>query len=341
MVWQPDPVILSEEQARIIKLDITMKNIIIKMKKLGLKLGMMKALGYEAEFTCAFRERKAGKELMCGGKDEFLAYEDLKEYWYADPLIYQYGNREYVFMEAFERKTGLGRIAAAKVGESGWEKPQIIIEEEFHLSFPVIFEYKNVLYMIPETSTAGRVILYQCREFPFKWEKKAELLHGRKLVDIVPVSFEENAVTFLGSECEEGSLRVRFQAFTLYFDEEITAAEWEAYNASQEYTFRNRNGGFMVRDQLVLQKSTPAVYGYSILFGRPDGAVPRDVSITEEIRPADIKLHKSKIKHIIGTHTYSLTENYELIDVQYMRFNKMKWINRYRERRKYGKTTTD
>lgn len=318
-----------------------MKNIIVKMKRLGLKLGVMKALGYEAEFTCAFRERKVGKELICGGKGEFFAYEDLVDYWYADPLIYQYRNEEYVFMEAFERKTGLGRIAVTKIGKDGWEKPKVIIKEEFHLSFPVIFEFRNVLYMIPETSTAHSIILYQCREFPFKWEKKTEILHGRKLVDIVPVSFDENAVTFLGSECEKDSLRVRFQAFTLHFKEKITAVEWESYNALQEYNFMNRNGGVMVKDYLVLQKSTPSVYGHSILFGRPDEMVPNEVSIAEEIKPEEIKLYKNKIKHIIGTHTYSLTGNYEVIDVQYMRFNKTKWINRYRERRMHGKRTTD
>lgn len=318
-----------------------MKNIITKMKKLGWKLGIMKAIGYEAEFTCAFRERKSGQELINDGQGVFYAYEDLEDYWYADPLIYQYEDKEYVFMEAYERETGLGRIAIAKVGKEGWGRPQVIIEEDFHLSFPMIFEYKNTLYMIPETSTAHKVILYRCSEFPLKWEKEAELLHGRKLVDIVPVKFEENEVTFLGSECEEGSLRVRFQAFTVCFNSEYSVTEWKDYNTSQNYNYVNRNGGIRINNHLILQKSTPAIYGYSILFGKPDKILPKDVNIVKEVKPADIKLHNDKIRHIIGTHTYSCTKNYELIDVQYMRFNKMKWINRYRERRKHEKTTID
>lgn len=310
-----------------------MNKIITKIKKLGLKLSVMKALGYEAEFTCAFRERKAGQEMINGGQGVFIPYEDLKDYWYADPLIYRYNHNEYVFMEAFERVTGLGRIAIAGIDENGWKTPQVIIKEDFHLSFPVIFEHDNILYMIPETSTAKKVILYQCKEFPSKWEKRAELLQGKKIVDIVPIKFDEKAVTFLGSECEEGSLRVRFQMFTIHFEDGYTATEWKDFNLAQEYNFINRNGGVMVNEHLVLQKSTPAVYGYSLLFGKPEEMPPKEIRIVKEVKTSDIELRKGKIKHIIGTHTYSLTKNYELIDIQYMRFNKRKWINRYRERR--------
>lgn len=305
-----------------------MENLIRKMKRLGLKLGIMKGIGYEAEFTCAFRKKE--------DKEGFIAYEELEDYWYADPLIFQYKNEEYVFMEAFERSTGLGRIAVSQVGEEGWKPPEIILKENFHLSFPMIFEHRGILYMIPETSTADKVILYECKEFPMKWEKRAEFFQGRKLVDIVPVRKEESTVTFLASECEKDSLRVRFQAFTINFDSNC-AVELKEYNCCQEYNFISRNGGVMVNGQLVLQKSTQAVYGYSILFAKSDEVLPCNVDIIREIKPADIKLYNNKIKHIIGTHTYSCSEKYELVDIQYMRFNKTKWINRYCERRKNGK----
>ena len=38
-------------------------NIIKKMKRLGLKLGFQKMVGYEAIFSCAFCEREPGREL--------------------------------------------------------------------------------------------------------------------------------------------------------------------------------------------------------------------------------------------------------------------------------------
>ena len=38
-------------------------NIIKKMKRLGLKLGFQKMVGYEAIFSCAFCDREPGREL--------------------------------------------------------------------------------------------------------------------------------------------------------------------------------------------------------------------------------------------------------------------------------------
>ena len=50
-----------------------------KAKKLGLRLGFMKFIGYEAIFSCAFR--KAGSD------EPYAVLPHSDKYWYADPLI--------------------------------------------------------------------------------------------------------------------------------------------------------------------------------------------------------------------------------------------------------------
>ena len=301
-----------------------MKRIFNKFKKLGFKLGFMKAIGYEAEFTCAFRKR--------GEETEYTAYKKTKEFWYADPLIYSYNNKEYVFMEAFERSSGLGRIAVSEVCEEEMQEPKIIISENFHLSFPVIFSYQNKMYMIPETSTAHKIILYECKSFPYCWEKRAELLEGMELVDIVPVEYDAKGILFLASQCEKDSLRVKFQAFRMNFQGgHIDIQLQEDYNKEQNYGYSNRNGGLPGENYLVLQKSTPGIYGYSILFVKNNDKLPKGLDVIREIKPTDIKVKENSVKHIIGTHTYSGTEKYEVIDIQYLRFNKKKWIERIKK----------
>lgn len=306
--------------------------IVDKFKKLGFKLGFMKAIGYEAEFTCAFREK--------GRETEYTAYKKTKDFWYADPLIYSYNNKEYVFMEAFERASGLGKIAVSELRKGEMDEPKIIISEDFHLSFPVIFSYQNKTYMIPETSTAHKVIIYECKSFPYHWEKCVELLEGMELVDIVPVDYEENGILFLASQCEKNSLRVKFQAFRIIFKEDSISAELlENYNKVQNYSYSNRNGGLAGDNCLILQKSTPGIYGYSILFAKNENKIPNEIEVIREIKPTDIRVKANTIKHIIGTHTYSCTEKYEVIDVQYLRFNKKKWIERVKKGIKHGKAT--
>ena len=311
-----------------------MKRIVRKFKKLGFKLGLMKAIGYEAEFTCALRKK--------GEETEYTAYTKTKDFWYADPLIYAYDNKEYIFMEAFERCSGLGRIAVSEIRQERMGEPKIIISEDFHLSFPVIFTHRNKIYMIPETSTAHKVIIYECKSFPYHWEKKAELLEGRELVDIVPVDYGENEILFLASQCEKDSLRVKFQAFKLTFEDgRFGTRLLEDYNKTQDYSYFSRNAGFPGKNYLVLQKSTPGIYGYSIVFVKNKDKIPTKLEVIREIKPEDIKIKKNAVKHIIGTHTYSCTEKYEVIDIQYLRFNKMKWIERIKKDLRHDKTTTN
>ena len=65
-------------------------NIIKKMKRLGLKLGFQKMVGYEAIFSCAFCEREPGRELYHSNfrkEKNFQVLPHSEKYWYADPLL--------------------------------------------------------------------------------------------------------------------------------------------------------------------------------------------------------------------------------------------------------------
>lgn len=310
-----------------------------RARQLGIRLGVLKAIGYEAEFTYAYRRKNMPTGLVEDTKSEFTVYDRLDDYWYADPLIYCYKGKEYVFMEAYERRTDLGRIAVAEVSDVGLGEPEVIMAEEFHLSFPVLFEINKKIYMIPETSTADQVILYECENFPKVWKKSTEFFKGRQVVDIVPVCRKNNEIIFVGSECMKNSLQVRFFAFSIAFGAKLTAKEEKDYNALQKYDYRSRNGGYMVGGMFVLQESTQGIYGRNLQFATSSQSLPQELKIYKKIEPRNIRLKKGKIKHIIGTHTYSCTEHYELIDVQYMRFNSKKWINRYRNSKKNEKET--
>ena len=70
--------------------------------------------------------------------------------------------------------------------------------------------------MMPETSTAEKVVLYRCIKFPGEWEKQQTFLDGRKIVDIVVKEIKENEIQFLGSECsKDNDLMTKFCRFSL------------------------------------------------------------------------------------------------------------------------------
>lgn len=83
-----------------------------------------------------------------------------KGYWYADPTLISYQENIYLFTEAFQNSSQIGRIAVSKLNNGVFSKPEIIINKPYHLSYPCVFEYENRVYMLPETSQNRTLELY-------------------------------------------------------------------------------------------------------------------------------------------------------------------------------------
>lgn len=97
----------------------------------------------------------------------------------ADPFIFARPDALYIFYEVqsnFEN----GEIWASSVDESGGITHYgQVLREDFHLSFPNVFEFENSVYMIPEMGKSNELYLYQCVDFPMKWRKLKKLATGR------------------------------------------------------------------------------------------------------------------------------------------------------------------
>jgi hypothetical protein len=105
--------------------------------------------------------------------------------FWADPFVWRWRERFYLFFEEFPYATRLGRISVVELDErlqpAGEAVP--VLEQPWHLSYPYLFEYEGELYMLPEQKTTRRVDVYRCVEFPFRWEKAKTLISGKRLVD--------------------------------------------------------------------------------------------------------------------------------------------------------------
>lgn len=306
-----------------------MKQIIKKIKKLGIRLGIKKLIGYEAIFSCAFCKREEGAELYTDRRrddKEFVFLPHSEDYWYADPLIYEKEGNEVVFMERVDRRTGLGCIACVDISSGEWTTPIAIIEEPFHMSFPMCFSWGEELYMIPETEMGECINLYRCTQFPYNWEKVGEYLHGLRLVDSIILSKSDNKIIFLASEYKpQDDFYTRFHCYEIQKDGQ-TIVFRDLGRISENYSLNSRTAGPMIEGEmrlLPLQRSTSGIYGFSVQFNRYDGKVPG--VLQTELLPQNVSI---KGKKLIGVHTYSISTHYEVIDVQYLVFNKNKWRKR-------------
>ncbi len=103
---------------------------------------------------------------------------------WADPFALQHRGRHYIFFEEVPFATRKGHIAVIEVRRDGrWSAPQRVLERDYHLSYPFVFEHEGALYMIPESSANRTVELWRCIEFPGKWRLERNLMEGVRLVD--------------------------------------------------------------------------------------------------------------------------------------------------------------
>lgn len=110
----------------------------------------------------------------------------------ADPFIYN----GYLFCELIDKNIGPkgGFIGCSPLQENLEFK--VIIKENFHLSYPHIFEYKNKIYMIPESCKSKKLLLYECINFPYKWEKKCILINNFSCYDTTTFNFGKKIYLF-------------------------------------------------------------------------------------------------------------------------------------------------
>ncbi len=102
----------------------------------------------------------------------------------ADPFMVLNKGKFFIFFEALNRKTAQGDIAYAESADGrDWHYRKVIIDENFHLSYPYVFEWNNTYYLIPESGQDFSVRLYKATEFPEKWEYVGNLLSGYQYYD--------------------------------------------------------------------------------------------------------------------------------------------------------------
>lgn len=105
----------------------------------------------------------------------------------ADPFLFVKEGVYYLFFEVLCKEDQKGVIAYA-VSADGWEWEYrgVVLKEEFHLSYPHVFDWNGQIYMVPESHTDFSVRLYRAVEFPTRWEFVNKLLTGHDYVDATP-----------------------------------------------------------------------------------------------------------------------------------------------------------
>ncbi|MEO9231391.1 MAG: hypothetical protein ABI216_20920 [Devosia sp.] len=92
--------------------------------------------------------------------------------------------KTYLFVEEFPYATGRGVISVAEMGPGRlFGTPRTVLVEPHHLSYPQVFIDRGDVFMLPESGSAGELVLYRAVDFPKRWVRDTVLLTGRDVND--------------------------------------------------------------------------------------------------------------------------------------------------------------
>lgn len=260
-------------------------------------------------------------------------------FWYADPLLYRRGGVRWLFAEAMDLAAGKGRIEVCQLQDDGTATEwQPVLEEDFHLSFPTVFDWNGDSWMIPESGADHSLRLYRCRSFPGEWELVQRFGVDAELCDAILVDRKPDALTLLCSETKpDNQLYVRWRRFTLSktrpqaeplpgteppppSGEPYELLPDEAFHLQhREFDLTSRSAGplFVLGEQVIhpTQVSTTVDYGVYLQFlaRRGNSEVPLCAAM-----PRSVQIQGLDPKDIIGIHTYSRDDTLEVIDARYL-----------------------
>lgn len=227
----------------------------------------------------------------------------------ADPFIYYHNSKYYVLYEALNYDTDKGYISIGTLDVKNKEiiDNHIIIEENYHLSYPFILKINDELYIIPESSYNNTIDLYKCIEFPYKWEKIRTLIDNISAVDTNLIN--KNGLWYLLTS--EKKMGVSFgDELSLYVTDDPLSGTFLPVigNPVVHDISKSRNAGEILNNIRVSQDCSKR-YGYRVNF--------MEINELSENNYSERYIKSLKLPFgTIAMHTYNSAENIEIVDLK-------------------------
>jgi hypothetical protein len=282
---------------------------------------------YRTDYMIAYRKSNKSLGVLEEDQNKFIPFKNTLKYWYADPILYKHNNELYMFYEAYNKKRNLGEIGVAKVINNEIVEKKIIMKESFHMSYPFVFNIKNKQYMIPETSSVKKLLLYEAVKFPYEWKLSRVLLEDIELSDATILKHNKKLYLFASKILCPSPYRDQLLIYTMESDFELVP--FERNPVITDNSVSRPAGRILNYDNKLIrisQDCSNGEYGKAIKFNEI-----RELSNDEysektffTILPGDIPI--TYRKKLTGTHSYGKCDDFEVIDVRYSVFDLKKFL---------------
>ena len=148
-----------------------------------------------------------------------------KDRFWADPFVLQKNNRHYIFIEELIYKNKLGTIGVIEMTEDGaFGAPMMVLEKDYHLSYPFLIEANKELYMIPESNANNTMQLYKCVDFPLQWELEEVIMNNVQALDTTVYFFEDKYWMFTNMKEHPGISG--YDELFLFYSDSLVGGNW-------------------------------------------------------------------------------------------------------------------
>lgn len=194
--------------------------------------------------------------------------QPIDEFW-ADPFLFQYGNKNYVFFETFCYKTKKGKLSCGIIENDQLTNIVDVLNLEYHLSYPFIFEEDGEIYLMPETLDNKRLEIYKCIHFPTKWELYTTAFEGEFVADASFYNDKEGQKWLFINKKEIPNLRLHSELFIYKVDSlKLNTLVPHTQNPVIIDTRTGRNGGaiFSYNNEIYRpsQRTVEGIYGRAL-----------------------------------------------------------------------------
>ncbi|MDA9785802.1 hypothetical protein N9753_01585 [Gammaproteobacteria bacterium] len=203
-----------------------------------------------------------------------------KNHFLADPFVITKKNQSYCFVEDFDIKASKGLISVYEIGSKTTTCLGIALKENFHLSFPYLFECESKTYMLPETSDNKDIRIYEAVDFPLQWKLCKIIKKDIRAVD--SMIFQHNNLWWLFSNINPIGDSDCCSELSLFYTDHPIHGQWIAHPNNPivfDPSFA-RNGGIILEDNCIYRVGQNQSFG---TYGGGGFSINKIIKLTPDV----------------------------------------------------------
>jgi hypothetical protein len=256
---------------------------------------------------------KQEKDPLINGSGNYTSLIPTGDRFWADPFVICRDKKAYVFIEELLFATNKGHISVLELDDQGKHTGAAkILEKDYHMSYPFLFEYNHQYYMIPETSENKTIQLYQCERFPDRWKFVMNLKENIAALDTTV--FFYNNKWWLFTAVNESSHFPEFLELFLYYSDDIITSNWTPHPANpivSDIRSARPAGRIFINNHKIYRPSQDC----SGLYGKACNM--NQITTLSETAFEEILISKTEADwdpKLKGTHTFNFDEDILVTD---------------------------